>query len=248
MKKYFGAFLLAFIGIFACQSQFVNNSTVTHKTSSGQKMTITDTNEHLKIEVEGDVIFNEAETAIQYISENGIVRYKKGNYKLTAKPDGIDKISYEIYNGAKQWDANSEAGKRIIQEAISVLILHGIDLKGHADRIYKKGGVTALVQETNQFKSDYQKSSWIGIVLKQYELNTAEKNTMLQITKDIESDYEKAELLGKYGDQFLSDASAVSNYLSVVKSIGSDYEKAGVIKSLLGKNRLQKIILQHIYR
>ena len=240
MKKNLLISALIFIFLSACHSQSVNNTTISNESHSSQRMTITDSQDHLKIEVEGDISFNETETAIQHISENGIVRYKKDNKKFTAKNDGSGNISYEIYAGTKQFGPDSEIGKSILQDAISTMILHGIDIKGHAFRIYKKGGVSALVQETNQFKSDYQKSSWISVVLKQYTLSTAEKNNLLLLTTNIESDYEKAGVLGKFGDQFLSDASSVSTYLLVVKSIGSDYEKAGVIKSLLQKKSISE--------
>ncbi len=62
----------------------------------------------LKIQYSGKVVFNEDGTAIEQLSPNGFVKYKKDDEIFTVKRDGNGDLSYKLYDGSRNLNYNDD--------------------------------------------------------------------------------------------------------------------------------------------
>lgn len=204
--------------------------------SSGKnsgKMTFINDGISLKMEYDGKITFTEDEKAIQSISSDGYLRYKKDDVKIIAESNSKGEITYEIYEDGEKIGLN-ERGKKLLAEAISEMISLGIDAEGRVERIYKKSGTGAVMQEVEKMRSDYVKSIYMEYLLANASLSPNEMTEIAQKAGDlISSDYEKGKLLGKFSAQYLKNPQTAQAYLNAVASISSDFEKANVLKNIL---------------
>ena len=234
MKKTLITISLCCLIIFSGKSQSSSSSTsiTTDDKKGSYTISINDGLGSLKIEASGEISFNETETAIENLSEDGYIRYKKNGKKITAEKGSDGKIYY-TYNGGAKTQALNEEGNKFLMDAIRVMIEHGVDAKGHVARIYKKGGSAAVLNEFDNMKSDYVKKMMIEYLMK-YDALSADEMTSIanKVGKQMSSDYEKAGLLSQFSGKYLSNPATAAAYLRAVKTIGSDYEKANALKTI----------------
>lgn len=237
MKKMFVLFVC--FGLYNVPGKSQSTSSVTESAVNHQNnnytITVNDESGSLKIEVEGNIVFNDNETAIKSMSKEGYLRYKKNGKKLTAEPGNDGKIYYAYNGGEKTLMLNNE-GSRFLAEAVKTMIEHGVDIEGHTEKLYAKGGTAAVLNGVDAMQSDYIKSRMIEYLLKQHTLSADDMTTVANKTAtQISSDYEKAKLLSQFSDKYLSDKQTAAAYLTAVKSINSDYEKAGAVKQIFNE-------------
>lgn len=240
MKK-IAIILLVFIvanPLANCQHRVRSSHSTRESNSTNESKTvIIDDNVFLEIRYSGEVKINDDETGILSIPSNGYIKYKKNGKKLTIERGSDGEILYAINGGSKKSILDT-AEKQFVATVIKEMIAHGLGAKDRAERIYKKGGASALLNEVELLKSDYVKSIYFETLLYGNLLSQEEVITSLnKINSLIHSDFEKAKLLKQFSANKLADASCSQAYFNAVKGIGSDFEKANVIKEL-NKNEL----------
>lgn len=251
-KKLFGLLILCIVVLSAnCQKN--QNSSYNQTTNSDGKlstshMTINHDGFSLEIKNAGEVRFNDDETAIQSLEPGGSLFFRKNDQKLMATTDSKGDITYEMYDGGTKLSINDAAGKQFLANMIKEMINYGIDAKGSVERLYKKGGTTAVMNRVESLKSDHAKAIYFTYLLEQQpNLSSAELTNIAEKTGTlISSDYEKARVLSKASARFMADAKAAQAYFTAAKSINSDYEKAKVLKNVLGQNLSTELYSQAI--
>jgi deoxyribose-phosphate aldolase len=205
---------------------------------------INDDNGSLEVKYTGEISFNEEETAIRSISRDGYLKFKKNGRKLVVTADDNGLPVYEI-NGADKKNTLNDDEKAFLTEAIKVMIEYGVGAKDRVERIHKKGGSKAVMEETKNMKSDYVKSIYLEYLL---ETNTLSPTEMTEIANNVQflikSDFEKGKLLKKFSSKYLANDATAHAYLGAVKSISSDFEKAGAVKVILNQTLTQEQFLQ----
>lgn len=239
MKKHALTMVLLCLVLFSANCQKNQSSSYNYSNSGDGKLAsshISIRNDDLDLEIKytGEVRFNEDETSVQSMSPQGALFFRKNKFKLTAESDANGKITYEMYDGSSKLSINDAAGKQFLADAIKELINYGVDAKGSVERLYKKGGITAVLNRTEQLKSDYAKGIYIDHLLANHSASATELQTIAEKTTTlIGSDYEKGKLLGKYAEKFSAEPQSHNAYFAAVSSINSDYEKAKVLKTVL---------------
>jgi len=234
MKKTIITYFLAACTFFVAASQKVSSS---YSSNNGMhSIIINDENSSLEIKYTGDISFTDDETAIKAMSSDGYLKFKKNGKKIivTAKDNG--EIVYEINDADKKSTLNADE-KTFLAEAIKMMIEYGVGAKDRVERIYKKGGSKAVMDEAKNMKSDYVKSIYLDYLL---ETNSLSTNEMTDIADNVhfllKSDFEKGKLLKKFSSKYLANATTAQAYLGAVKSINSDFEKANAVKSILNQS------------
>jgi hypothetical protein len=193
---------------------------------------INDGREFLEIKFNGEISFNDEETAIKSLSPNSSFSYNKDGKKIIITSDNDGNLSYEV-NGTKKTILDKDE-TTFLATAIQTMIENGVGAKDRVERIYKKSGSRAVLNEVVKMKSDYIQSMYLGYLL---ATNSLSVNEMTEIADNIKqlisSDYEKGKLLSKFSEKYLENAATAQAYLAAVKSISSDYEKAKAIKIIL---------------
>src|SRR5579871_770793 len=158
----------------------------------GNSIMISNGNDNLTINYSGDIKFNDEETTIASISRNGFLKYQKNDKKLFAENDLQGGIKYEMYNDGNKLDPGSEQGKLFLADVVKSMVDVGFDAKGRMERIYKKGGSRAVLNEVGNLKDDYIISMYIEFL---FAADSVSQNDIKEIAKKIGnkigSDYEK---------------------------------------------------------
>ncbi|HLK31217.1 MAG TPA: hypothetical protein VKT28_21745 [Puia sp.] len=239
MKKTIITYFLTACTFLFCASQKTTSYT-SHSENGQHSIVINDDNGSLEVKYTGDISFSDDETAIKSISQDGYLKYKKNGKKIVVTADANGQIMYEINNGDKKSTLSADE-KTFLTEAIRVMIEYGVGARDRVERIYKKGGSKAVMNETKNMKSDYVKSLYLEYLL---ETNTLSANEMTEIANDVhfflQSDFEKGKLLKKFSAKYLSNDATAQAYLGAVKSINSDFEKANAVKAILNQPLTQE--------
>lgn len=236
MKKILICFLAAGVSVACFSQQKISTSSTTTQNNgkSEHSFTMTDDNGILQYKYTGEIAITEDEKGIASISDGGKLVYKNNNVRITVTT-GEKGIQYEINGGDKKSELSAEE-KELVAACIKILISHGLGAKERAARIYKQGGVAAVLSEVKSLKTDYVKAIYLKTLVVDQNLSTNELVTVLStINTAIESDFEKAGLLKKIAPACVKNAAIMEPYLSAVKNINSDFEKAGALKSILSE-------------
>jgi hypothetical protein len=234
MKKTIITYLLTACTFLFCASQKTTSS-YSNSENGMHSIIINDDNSSLEIKYTGDISFTDDETAIKAMSPDGYLKFKKNGKKIIVTAKGNGQIMYEINDGDKKSALNDDE-KAFLAKAIRVMIEYGVGAKDRVERIYKKGGSQAVMDEAKNMKSDYVKSIYLQYLL---ETNTLSTTEMTEIANNVHfllrSDFEKGKLLKKFSSKYLANAATAQAYLGAVKSINSDFEKANAVKAILNQ-------------
>ena len=188
----------------------------------------------VEIVYEGDINFNEDETAIQSISPRGYLRYRKNGDRLLAGNNDSGVVEYELSVNGRILDPRSEEGKAFLSRAIKKMLDLGFDLDGRIDRLYHKGGIAALLSEVDSVDGDYAKGRYLERILETDSLPPAMVTGVVDRIRDrMESAYDKERLLSKVDAGYLKNDSVAMDYLAAAKTIDGDYERGLAVRDYL---------------
>ncbi len=186
----------------------------------------------LKVKLEGKVQFNDNETAVISISDGGelsIVEERDGvRRELRLQPQGKDfSRLYRVDGDEVPYDA---AAQRWFSAVLpDIFRVTGFDAEARLKRILARGGVEAVLLEIAQLNSDYVRSSYVGGLFANRQLDTAQLERVVVLIEAIESDYElRRALTPALAAGALSD-SAQARVLGLAARMESDYERAELL-------------------
>jgi len=194
---------------------------------------MSDDKNRVEIVYDGDIKFNDDETAIASISQRGYLRYRHNDDQLLAGNDsGV--VKYELSADGKPLDAGSPEGKAFLARAIRGMIDMGFDIDGRIDRLYRKGGYPALLSAADSIESDYVQGRYLERILSADSLPPMMvAGVITRIREHIGGDYDKERLLSMVDTSYLKNDSVAMGYLATVKGIGGDYEKSQALQHFL---------------
>ncbi|HLX93123.1 MAG TPA: hypothetical protein VKR32_15675 [Puia sp.] len=186
---------------------------------------------NLSIYYSGEIKFNDDETAIQGMSPDGYVHYKRNERKVNAECNYHGQISYELEDNGRKLDINSEEGKKFLAIAIRDMIDAGFDARGRLERLYRRGGDKAVLSEVDLLKNDNIKAMYLSFLLHSDSLNRDEARIIIRKAgTEISSDFEKSGLLKDVPLTFLKDSSTSKAWFEAERTLGSDFEKANALR------------------
>jgi hypothetical protein len=185
--------------------------------------------ETIEVHYDGEIHFNDSETAIQSISPYGFIKYRKNDREFEAQSNSHGQIDYKFYNDGRQVSLDEKDRQRFLAMAIQDLISYGFDAKNRFDKIYAKGGAPAVLTEVDRLKGDYIKALYMEYLLDGPKL---EQENLGEIAKKIGSglgsDFDKERLLDKF--PVITDSATTFAYFKAVKTIGSDFNRSNAIR------------------
>jgi len=247
----FLVFLLC-LGTFQLQAQ--NRSSSVNVNSKNGKTTISVKNgkkNSFSLEYEGDITISDDDKDIDAISRGGYVEIKKSAFgsrrRIFMEPDASGKLIKKYYIGSSEQNFASEGKKWLAEILPEVIRSSTLGAEERVDRLYKKRGTYAVLQEVSQIDSDYVKSTYIKLLLDKNPKNGDLISILKVVGSDIGSDHHKATILQHNAKAFLETEASTNAYINATGRINSDHHKANVLKTSIRDGQISESQMKTLF-
>lgn len=192
----------------------------------------------LDIEYDGKIEFTEDDKSIKSISRGGYLRIRKTSFgnrrSVLAEPNSDGTISYEFYEGRKKVEYDDEAKEWLADVLLQVIRTTGIGAEGRVKRFYDKGGLTSVLNEVDDIRSDYVSSIYLREVLGMDGISDSELVKLAEyVPSELDSDHYITEVFKDYGDLFFKTEATTEAFLSSMRRMDSDHYVSVILKRAL---------------
>ncbi|OQX97695.1 MAG: hypothetical protein B6I20_12125 [Bacteroidetes bacterium 4572_117] len=189
----------------------------------------------MKIEHKGDIRLSNDDKSVISVSLSGYLKiYKKtfGNKRGIEIVNVNGKLSYSYYSGNKKLPFEPEGSNWLAEILLEVIRKTGIDAERRAARIYKKGGITAVLEEVAEIPYDSEKNKTLGN-LKISKFSNSQKASYLKVVKSMSYDSEKAKALILYDADYHDNKNLSILYFTILKGMSYDSYRGKALNNLL---------------
>jgi hypothetical protein len=150
---------------------------------------------------------------------------------------GLERVYY--VNGQRA-DWSPEARAWLANTLLAVERRTAFSASTRVPQILQARGPNGVLEEVSQMPSDYAKSAYLTVLLKQENNLDAGTLTRIvqQVTREMTSDYYIAEVFTKVGAQRRADEGTWRAFADAAGGMKSDYYKAQVIGKVLSRDQL----------
>ena len=237
-------FLVAFGLVFY---RFYHLSVNNGKEGNDGNIMMTGDNLYEKLSWSGKIEFNDGEDDIASITPGGHLKYVRNEKKLLIESDNHGKLTYEISINGTDISANEDR-KKIIAEAVKEMIGFGFNLDSRIEKIYRRGGVPALLSESAVMKADNIKSAYLNRVFKCDSISQKDLLLGLQQIKSMGNDMDRQGQLKHFTPRDWSDSVIMNAWLDVVQELGSDMAKMDMLEYYIKKGQYSDSSITHIIK
>src|SRR5258708_19605796 len=193
---------------------------------------------NFNVEMRGKIQLTDDDKDIKSISSDGyleITRVTFGSRRsIVMTPEG-NGIKREYYEGRDKMDFEKE-GRKWLSEILAELVrTTTIAADSRVNRFFKQGGTSAVLSEIGKLESDYVKSAYANLLMKQNVQAKDYPQIITQVTSTISSDHYKTEFLSGGMSKFLFSKEATDAVFAASGKMESDHYKTLVIKGALEK-------------
>jgi len=206
-----------------------------HSGNEEGTMTIENGTDYVQIKWSGKFKINDEEDGFTSISPGGYFKYRKNDVRLVAKSNLQGEIHYDLFDGRESL-AFDEKGKVFIKDAIKELFAYGFYAKERMEKIYEKGGRTALLEALENLKTDALRSMYIDRLFATDSLRPSDLTEMIRQIGLFAADIDKVTRLNKLTASQLSDSAIFQAYFTIVEELHADIDKMSLVEHLLDKN------------
>lgn len=192
----------------------------------------------LEIEYDGKIEFADDDKSIKSISRGGYLKIRKTSFgnrrEVLAEPNSDGTINYEFYEGRKKVEYDDEAKEWLADALLQVIRTTGIGAEGRVKRFYDKDGLTGVLNEVDDIRSDFVSSIYLREVLGKKGLTDAELVKLAEyVPSELDSDHYITEVFKDYGDLFFKTEATTSAFLSSMRRMDSDHYVSVILKRAL---------------
>ena len=223
-----------------------------------------------EIEYKGKIVVSDDDKQIKSISPDGYLRIAKSSFgnsrKIEIESDSKGNLTKKYYDGRKE-EAFSPNGEEWLEEIlIDVIRKTGIGGKERIMRIYNKGGVSAVLNEIDNFENtggySYYKSSshalfyfesveysvynvkylYYKTLVNEIKLNKEELIKVLKAITEISSNSTKGTLIREILNNYDLDSYAKEKLLDATETLSYNTERGNVLRAFQKKYKIDKEI------
>lgn len=210
------------------------------------RYTSDDGSDRLRLEMEGDVTFNDA--------ESDVVRLGKGaSLELLVDEDGVERElriygrdgviqrDYKVDGAPVPFDAEARAW--LAKQLPTVIRETAIDAEARGQRILAKGGTNALLDEIAKIRSDFARGRYLRVLYVHATLDDAQTGRALSLAKAMDSDFELRQALQSAASVQDFPRTKLPMLMEAALQISSDFELAELLTSVAGQHPLDASLL-----
>lgn len=208
--------------------------------------------DNFNVEYRGKIEITDDDKDIKSMSDDGYLEISKTVFgskrSIVIEAQGNGKIKKEYYEGRTEtaWEPDGKAWlAEILPEVVRTTTLCA---ESRVARLFKQGGTNAVLNEMDKIESDYVRSGYANLLMKQPVQAKDYSVIINKLAEKTDSDHYMTEFLKNHTDKFLQNKEATTALFSATRRMDSDHYKTIVIKEAL-KGQITslenvKIILQ----
>ena len=107
--------------------------------------------------------------------------------RVKAESNLKGEIEYTLYDGKNNLVVSDDKGKKLLKEAIREMIAWGYDAEGRMERVYKNGGINALLTEVDSVRTGQTKTIYLDRLFSLMDsLSPEEQSLVIDKIKSLE--------------------------------------------------------------
>ncbi|HEV3410990.1 MAG TPA: hypothetical protein VG101_00870 [Puia sp.] len=181
----------------------------------------------------GKIRLSDDERSVAEISPGGYLEYRENDTSLKAESNLQGEIRYSLYDGHERLPLN-DSGRQFIAGQIQKMIRFGFFAEGRAEKIYKKGGVRALLAELSRIKMEGSRDQYFDLLFKSDSLNRDEEIALLRLIDSSTDMMQQEGCLKRFTNVQLRDSAVARQWLGSVGHLGESYFKKELLLNYIG--------------
>jgi hypothetical protein len=169
--------------------------------------------------------------------------------KVSFRSDGGPLSRSQTIDGqTRPWD--DAARKWLADLLVDLDRMSGIGVDYRLPALLSRGGVSAVLDETEKFSSDYVRSLYLLRLIGRQQLSESEyQRIVVSAARDVRSDYEMSRILRAVADHSPLENSATRRaYLDAVDRMTSDYERSRILQTIFARTKLSRDLAREAVR
>jgi hypothetical protein len=203
---------------------------------SSADMVIKSDNFYEAIKYSGKFQFSDDEKEFKSISPGGYLEFRLNDEKLKAESNLQGQIEYSLFDGKDNLNPDEEAGKSFVARAIHEMLAWGFDADARMDRLYRKGGSRALLNEIDSMRTDPVKMIYIDRLFTIDSLSSEDLLVLMDKISTLGADMDKGRFLSRLSATQLKDPQIDTAFFRVVESMGADMDKVNMMQHILDQD------------
>ncbi len=206
-----------------------DNGTMRWKTSSGFNS--------FNVEFRGKIEIENDDRDIASMSDGAYLEISKAVFgskrTIVIESIGGGKFKKQYYEGRSMVNWEPEGREWLAEILPEVVRTTTFCAESRVKRFFKQGGTNAVLAEINRIESDYVKSHYATLLLKQPVQVKDYAPIINNLAEGLDSDHYLTEFLKGNTSKFMQDKDATSALFSATRKMDSDHYKTEVIKEAL---------------
>jgi beta-lactamase regulating signal transducer with metallopeptidase domain len=194
-----------------------------------------------RVEIEGEVAFDDAFRRIRSISPGGQVRIEvetASGERAVEMEHADGGIAYAYFEDGDERPFDDDA-RAWLDDVVLELLRTGYMAEERAAALLRTGGATAVIDEVEQLRSDLARRIYYGAALAHETVPPALAVDLIRHAADaIGSDFELAQLLIGTADDRPLDGAIADAFLDASYSVSSDFERRRLLSEVLARASL----------
>ena len=193
--------------------------------------------ENLRISTNGKIEFNDDYTDVIDMEEGAFLQISMSSFGIKRKiliSKYHNKINRQYYEGYKELKFNPKGKEWLAKVLPSVVRDSGMDMENRVNRIYKKGGVNAFLQELEKTPNDYYRSRMVEFLLKNNDLKKSELQKLIrEFPYRISSDRKLSNIYRQYNPIFLNGSFKIDERKEILQKFANGEIQCLIVSSIL---------------
>lgn len=196
----------------------------------------------LKVEMKGEIEWEDDETDVKYISRGGYLEIEEKDrgmkHRLRIEGESGDRLVYAYRRNGKKSNFDGEASEWLEEIIPAVIRETGIGAESRTIRILKQQGVAGVFDEIDLIRSPSVKVKYLTYLFEHAKLTAEETKRAASLTEDVSSPGDKARFLTAAAPDFFRHSEALDAYFEAVQTISSPGDKTRTLIHLADKDLL----------
>lgn len=180
----------------------------------------------------GKVRFSDDEKSVAEISPGGYLKFRENDTSLKAESNLQGEISYSLFNGEAQL-AMDDSGRRFVAAQIQKMIRFGFLADNRAARIYKQGGVEAVLAELSRIRMEGARGPYLDLLFNSDSLTQGQQIRLLQELDSANNTTEEQHYLELFAEKQYSDSAVAQRWFVSVGRLEPSYMKKDLLLKYL---------------